>query len=285
MPEDGPVVARTREELRAALASTGRPRGFVATMGALHEGHVSLLRRARAESATVVASIFVNPRQFDRADDLAAYPRDLGSDLDVCAAAGVDVVFAPAGEEVYPPGSATTVDPGPIGRVLEGASRPGHFVGVATVVTILIDLVAPDRSYFGEKDGQQLVVVRRIARDLALPGAIVGCPTVREPDGLAMSSRNERLAPADREAAAVLRRALLAVRDAHAGGVTDAGRLRTTMLEVLAREPRAHVDYVSVADPETLVEAEGSRAGPLLVSLAVEVGGVRLIDCEALPAG
>ncbi len=208
MAGSGPVVARTREELRAALDGTPRPRGLVPTMGALHAGHASLLRRARSESATLVASIFVNPTQFDRADDLAAYPRTFDDDLAMCAAEGVDVVFAPVVDAVYPAGSSTRVDPGPIGEVLEGAHRPGHFVGVATVVTILLDLVAPDRAYFGEKDAQQLVVIRRVTRDLGLPVEIVGCPTVREPDGLAMSSRNVRLDPDDRAVALVLRRAL-----------------------------------------------------------------------------
>jgi pantoate--beta-alanine ligase len=280
---NGPVVVRTREELRAALDGTPRPRGLVPTMGALHAGHASLLGRARAESATLVASIFVNPTQFDRADDLAAYPRTFDADLEMCAAEGVDVVFAPALDAVYPAGSSTRVDPGRIGDVLEGAHRPGHFVGVATVVTILLDLVAPNRAYFGQKDAQQLVVIRRIARDLGLPVEIVGCPTVREPDGLAMSSRNVRLDPDHRAAALVLRRALLAALDAFAAGESDAHGLRATMLAVLADEPAAAVDYVSVADPETLEEATGVQEGPLLLSLAARVGAVRLIDCETLP--
>jgi pantoate--beta-alanine ligase len=279
----GPVVVRTREELRAALERTPRPRGLVPTMGALHAGHASLLGRARAESAILVASIFVNPTQFDRADDLAAYPRTFDDDLGMCAAEGVDVVFAPAVDAIYPAGSSTRVDPGPIGDVLEGVHRPGHFVGVATVVTILFDLVAPDRAYFGEKDAQQLVVIRRVTRDLGLPIAIVGCPTVRDPDGLAMSSRNVRLGPDDRAAALALRRALLAARDAFAAGESDAHGLRAAMLAVLADEPAARVDYVSVADPETLEEAEGPQEGPLLLSLATNVGAVRLIDSETLP--
>ena len=254
-------------------------------MGALHDGHASLLRRARADNATVVISIFVNPTQFEDAADLAAYPRDLHADLERCRDTGVDVAFVPTVETIYPPGASTTVDPGPVGRVLEGAAREGHFVGVATVVSILLGLVSPDRAYFGEKDAQQLVVVRRILRDLALPGTIVGCPTVREADGLAMSSRNARLGPADRAAAVVLHRALLAARDAFAGGTRDAGSLRTLMRAVVAAEPRAILDYASVADPGTLDEAHGPQVGPLLLSLAAVLGGVRLIDAETLAPG
>jgi pantoate--beta-alanine ligase len=280
-----PVVARTREELRAALATTPRPRGLVATMGALHEGHASLLRRAREENATVVISIFVNPTQFEDTADLVAYPRDLDADLERCRQAGVDVAFVPTAETIYPPGSSTIVDPGPIGRTLEGTSRPGHFTGVATVVSILLGLVSPDRSYFGAKDAQQLVIVRRIVRDLALPGVIVGCPTVREPDGLAMSSRNARLGPQDRAAAVVLRRALLVARDAFARDTTDAEGLRAAMRSVVAGEPRATLDYASAADPDTLDEAQGPQAGPVLLSLAAVLGGVRLIDAETISRG
>lgn len=277
-----PVVARTREELRDALAATPRPRGFVPTMGALHAGHVSLLRRARDECASVVMSVFVNPTQFEDRADLDAYPRDLAADLAVARDAGADVAFVPSVETVYPAGASTTVDPGPIARVLEGAARPGHFAGVATVVAILLGIVAPDVSYFGEKDAQQLVIVRRIVRDLALPGSVAGCRTVREPDGLAMSSRNARLGPDDRSAAAVLHRALLAARDAHAAGTTDADALRAVMRDVVAAEPRAALDYVSAADPTTLEEARGPQAGPILLSLAAVLGGVRLIDAETV---
>jgi pantoate--beta-alanine ligase len=254
-------------------------------MGALHDGHLSLLRRARRENATVVISIFVNPTQFEDAVDLAAYPRDLEADLERCREAAVDVAFAPTEETIYPAGASTIVDPGPIGRTLEGTSRPGHFTGVATAVSILLGLVSPDRSYFGEKDAQQLVIVRRVVRDLALPGTIVGCPTVREPDGLAMSSRNARLGPEDRAVAVVIRRALLAARDAFARGTTDAEALRAAMRSVIAGEPRAAFDYASVADPDTLAEAHGPQAGPLLLSLAAVIGGVRLIDAETVVRG
>jgi pantoate--beta-alanine ligase len=279
-----PRVVATRAELRAALATAARPVGLVPTMGALHAGHASLLRRARAECATVVASIFVNPTQFDRPDDLAAYPRTTSADLDVCRREGVDVAFVPTVDEVHVPGATTTVVPGPIAAILEGASRPGHFTAVATVVAILLDLVGPDRAYFGEKDAQQLLVVRRIARDLAMPVEIVGCPTVRDPDGLALSSRNARLRAADRAAAPVLRRALVAARDAWVAGTRDADVLRSTMRAILSAEPRARVDYVSVADAGTLAEARGATEGDVLCSLAVELGAVRLIDNETLRA-
>jgi pantoate--beta-alanine ligase len=277
-----PLVLSTRAELRAALADAPRPVGLIPTMGALHDGHVSLMRRARAECATVVASIFVNPTQFERPDDLAGYPRTLPADLATCRSAGVDVAFLPPVEEVHVPGSTTMVDPGPAASLLEGASRPGHFVAVATVVTILLGLARPDRAYFGEKDAQQLHVVRRIVRDLGIGTEVVGCPTIRDPDGLAMSSRNARLTPEDRAAAPVLRRALLAARSAWDAGGRDADGLRAIMRAVLRSEPRALVDYASVADAGTLAELSGRVDGDALCSLAASFGGVRLIDNETL---
>src|SRR3954463_3252342 len=204
------LVVRTRAELRAALASAARPVGLVPTMGWLHAGHVSLVERARAESATVVMSIFVNPKQFGETSDFERYPRNEARDLAKAEAAGVDIVFAPDVDEVYPPGFDTTVSVGAIASPLEGAARPGHFDGVATVVAILFALVGAERAYFGLKDYQQMRVIRRMALDLALPTEVVPCETVRDPDGLAMSSRNARLTPAGRAAAPVLRRALLA---------------------------------------------------------------------------
>jgi pantoate--beta-alanine ligase len=281
----GPRVVSTRAELRSALAAAPRPVGLVPTMGALHEGHASLIRRARAECATVVVSIFVNPTQFDLPADLAAYPRTLPSDLDACRRAGVDVAFVPPADEVHLPGATTIVDPGPVGAILEGAARPGHFVAVATVVTILLDLAGPDRAYFGEKDAQQLHVVRRVVGDLGIATEIVGCPTVRDPDGVAMSSRNARLAPDDRAAAPVLRRALVAARDAWTTGARDADVLRATIRSVLEGEPRALVDYVSVADAGTLAELSGDVDGDALCSLAAAFGAVRLVDNETLRAG
>jgi pantoate--beta-alanine ligase len=284
MGTERPLVVSTRTELRTALAGAARPVGLVPTMGALHEGHASLLRRARAECATVVVSVFVNPTQFERPGDVAAYPRTLPSDLEVCRRAAVDVAFVPPVDEVHVPGATTVVDPGPVASILEGATRPGHFAAVATVVTILLGLTGPDRAYFGEKDAQQLHVVRHVVRDLAIATEIVGCPTIREPDGLAMSSRNARLTPEDRAAAPVLRRALLAVRDAWEAGDRDADRLRAAMRSVTASEPRAQVDYASVADPGTLAELSGRVDGDALCSLAAAFGAVRLIDNETLRA-
>jgi pantoate--beta-alanine ligase len=272
-------VVRTRADLRAVLAAAPRPVGFVPTMGWLHAGHVSLVERARAESATVVVSIFVNPRQFGEAKDFERYPRNEARDLAVCEGAGVDVVFAPDVDEVYVPGFDTLVSMGAIAGPLEGAARPGHFDGVATVVAILFSLVGAERAYFGMKDYQQVQVIRRMALDLALPTEVVPCETVREPDGLAMSSRNARLTPAGRAAAAVIHRALVAGADRVRSGVCEAASVRSAMLAILGAEPSATVDYVSVADPDTLRELE-SVDGRALLSLAVRIDDVRLIDNE-----
>jgi pantoate--beta-alanine ligase len=275
-------VVRTRAALREALATAGRPVGLVPTMGWLHEGHHSLIERARTENATVVVSIFVNPRQFGETTDFTLYPRNEARDLAMCEAAGVDLVFAPAVDEVYPPGFDTAVSVGAIAGPLEGAARPGHFDGVATVVAILFALVGAERAYFGTKDAQQVRVIRRMALDLALPTEVVPCPTVRDPDGLAMSSRNARLSPASRAAASVVRRALLAARARWEAGERSADALRTGMQAILAEEPLADVEYVSVADDLTLAEIE-TVDGPALLSLAVRFEDVRLIDNEPLP--
>jgi pantoate--beta-alanine ligase len=248
-------------------------------MGWLHAGHVSLVERARADSATVVMTIFVNPRQFGEARDFEQYPRNEARDLAMAEAAGVDVVFAPDVDEVYPPGFDTAVSVGAIARPLEGAARPGHFDGVATVVAILFALVGAERAYFGIKDYQQVAVIRRMALDLALPTKVVACPTVREADGLAMSSRNARLSPDGRRRAAVLHRALLAGADAIRAGERSGDAVRAATRGVLASEPDADVDYVSVADPDTLDELDGLD-GRALLSLAVRIEGVRLIDNE-----
>jgi pantoate--beta-alanine ligase len=272
-------LVRTRAELHDALARVARPIGFVPTMGWLHAGHTTLIERARAENGTVVVSIFVNPRQFGETADFTQYPRNEARDLDVCRAAGVDLVFAPGVDDVYLPGSDTTVSVGAIAEPLEGAARPGHFDGVATVVAILFSLVGADRAYFGLKDYQQVAVIRRMALDLALPIDVVPCETVREPDGLALSSRNARLSPAGRAAAPVLRRALLAGEASIADGERDAAAVRAVMRSVLAAEPLADPDYVSVADPETLRELDRIADGALL-STAVRIEGVRLIDNE-----
>ena len=274
-------VVRRRADLRAALDAAARPIGLVPTMGWLHEGHRALMQRARAADATTVVSIFVNPRQFGDPGDLARYPRNEARDLEVCEAEGVDLVFAPPVEEVYPPGFDSVVSVGAIARPLEGAARPGHFEGVATVVAILFNLVGADRAYFGQKDAQQVAVIRRMAIDLAIPTEVIACPTIREPDGLAMSSRNVHLSPAERAAAPVLRRALLAAAEAWSSGERSAETLRERMRAVLSREPLAVVEYVSCADDATLAELD-RVAGPALLSLAVRFGSTRLIDNEPL---
>jgi len=277
----GTTVVRTRQALRAALEAASRPVGLVPTMGWLHDGHRALMRRARADNATTVVTIFVNPRQFGDPADLARYPRSEDRDLEACEAEGVDLVFAPPVEEVYPPGFDTVVTVGSIARPLEGAARPGHFDGVATVVAILFSLVGAERAYFGQKDAQQVAVIRRMAIDLATPTEVIACPTIREADGLAMSSRNVHLAPAERAAAPVLRRALLAAREAWLGGEHSGETLRAVMRDVLAGEPLANVEYVSVADAATLAELDDVD-GPALLSLAVRFGSTRLIDNEPL---
>jgi pantoate--beta-alanine ligase len=250
-------------------------------MGWLHEGHRELMRTARAENATTVVTIFVNPRQFNEASDYTRYPRNETQDLAICESEGVDIVFAPDVPEVYPEGFDTTVSVGAVARPLEGAARPGHFEGVATVVAILFGLVGADRAYFGQKDAQQVMVIRQMARDLAIGTEVVALRTVREPDGLAMSSRNVHLAPEERSAATVLRRALTAARDLWAGGERSAEALRAEMRRVLGSERLADVEYVSVADGRTLEELE-TVDGPALASLAVRFGSTRLIDNEAL---
>jgi pantoate--beta-alanine ligase len=276
-------VLRTRADLRAALASVPRPLGLVPTMGWLHAGHRSLMQRARADNATTIATIFVNPRQFNEAADFQRYPRNEARDLAICAEEGVDLVFAPGVDEVYPPGFDTTVSVGTVARPLEGAARPGHFDGVATVVAILFDLIGADHAYFGQKDAQQVMVIRQMARDLAIPTEVIACPTVREPDGLALSSRNVHLTADERVAAPVLRRALLAGRAGWESGERSGDALRQAMTRVLAGEPLATPAYVSVADGRTLAELDRVVDGePALLSLAVRFGSTRLIDNEPI---
>jgi pantoate--beta-alanine ligase len=276
-----PWVARTRAELRAALANAPRPIGFVATMGALHAGHASLIARARAENAAVFMSIFVNPRQFNEAADFQNYPRTEAADLAVAGAAGADVAFIPSVGEVYPAGFQTSVRVGGLTEPLEGAARPGHFEGVTTVVAILLGLMRADRAYFGQKDAQQLLVVRRMALDLGIGTDIVACPIVREPDGLALSSRNMLLTPQQRAAAPILRKALLAARSRFEAGERNGSVLRVEMLGILETEPLAQPDYVSCADMATLQEV-ATISAPALLSMAVRFGNVRLIDNEPL---
>ena len=270
-------VLESLGELRQTRASLPEPVGLVPTMGFLHDGHLSLVEKARQECRTVAVSIFVNPTQFGPTEDLAAYPRDLPRDLASLEAAGVDLVWTPAPEVIYPSGFQTWVTVEGVSQGLEGERRPGHFRGVATIVTKLLHVFQPQRAYFGQKDAQQAAVIRRLTADLDFPTEIVVCPTVREPDGLAMSSRNTYLDPGERRAATVLYRALEAGRRAYAAGERDADRLRQILQTVLAEEPRAEVQYVSAADPDTLQEVHGPVESALL-SLAVFIGKTRLID-------
>jgi len=270
-------LVRTVREVREWRRSVSGSLGLVPTMGYLHDGHLSLVDRARRENATVAASLFVNPTQFGPSEDLSRYPRDLDRDRALLEARGCDLLFAPAPDEMYPKGFDTFVDVGSISAPLEGERRPGHFRGVATVVLKLFDIVQPQRAYFGQKDAQQLAVLRRMVRDLDVPVEIVGCPIVREADGLAMSSRNSYLRPAERRAATVLYRALCAARDLWTSGERDAETLRVRMRAVLDAEPLARTDYVSVADAENLQELARIE-GPALLSMAVFLGKTRLID-------
>ncbi len=250
-------------------------------MGWLHEGHRALMRQARAADATTVVTIFVNPRQFTVADDYTQYPRNEARDVAIAEAEGVDIVFAPDAAEVYPRGFDTVVAVGAVAKPLEGAARPGHFDGVATVVAILFDLVGADHAYFGQKDAQQVMVIRQMARDLAIATQVIACPTIREPDGLALSSRNVHLTPEQRAAAPVLHRALLAARTRWEAGERSADVLREAMRTTLSAEPLAAVDYVSVADGTTLAELDRVE-GPALLSVAARFGTTRLIDNELL---
>ncbi len=272
------IVVTTIEEYRRVRAAMTGTVGAVPTMGYLHEGHLALVRRARAENDHVVVSIFVNPTQFGPNEDFARYPRDPDRDLALLRGEGVDVVFMPSVEEMYPEGFSTYVNVERLTDRLEGAHRPGHFRGVTTVVTKLFHILQPHRAYFGQKDAQQLIVIRRMTRDLAFPIDIVDVPTVREPDGLAMSSRNVYLSPDERRAATVLFRALERARELWNAGVRNGDQLREAMQRVIESEPLARADYVSVADPETLEELDAieDRA---LASLAVRLGSTRLIDC------
>jgi pantoate--beta-alanine ligase len=274
-------TVETIAEVRRWHGEGAGPVGLVPTMGYLHAGHLSLVARSRAENRRVAASIFVNPTQFAPHEDLARYPRDLDRDRRLLEEAGCDLLFVPSREEMYPPGGETRVDVGAVARPLEGERRPGHFQGVATVVLKLFGIFQPQRAYFGEKDAQQLAVIRRLVGDLDVPVDVVGCPIVREPDGLAMSSRNSYLDAGERRAAPVLYRALLAARDAFRKGERDAEALRAVLRSVLQAEPRARIDYASVADAATFSElARVDR--PARALLAVFIGRARLIDNLAL---
>ena len=270
-------VIHTAAAMTEAAQAAARPLGLVPTMGYLHDGHLALVRAGRADNATLAATIFVNPTQFGPTEDLSTYPRDMASDLARLEAEGVDMVFTPSADEMYPAGFDTWVTVGAPADRLEGASRPGHFKGVATVVCKLLTIVRPDRVYLGRKDFQQTVVINRVVADLNLGAEIVVVPTVREPDGLALSSRNAYLAPDERTSATVLYRALEVARRMRGDGISDATTIRAEMQRLIASEPLAAVDYVSIADPESLDEW-GTIDGPAVASLAVRIGKVRLID-------
>lgn len=270
-------TAQSIEEVRVLRSGLAEPVGFVPTMGFLHEGHLSLVQMARKENASVVVSIFVNPTQFAPNEDLETYPRDLDRDLSLLEPEGVDVVFVPAADDMYSPDDSTWVQVEGISSRLEGASRPTHFRGVATVVTKLLNIAQPQRVYFGQKDAQQAVVLQRMIRDLAFPIDVRIGSTVREADGLAMSSRNTYLHPKERAAAPILYQALKRAEALWADGIRDPQALRRIVEETLATEPLAKPDYVSVADANTLEELK-APASQALVSLAVRFGATRLID-------
>jgi pantoate--beta-alanine ligase len=276
---------RAFREICEAARRDGRQVGFVPTMGFLHQGHASLLARAREECGLAAASIFVNPLQFGPNEDLEAYPRDLERDLGICEKEGMDVVFAPPVEEMYPGDPPlVTVDPGPPGDRLEGASRPGHFRGVCTVVAKLLGIVGRCRAYLGEKDAQQLFVLRRMCLDLDLPVEVVGCPTVREPDGLALSSRNSYLSVEERRAATALYEALARAAWLVEGGERDPNVLKAEMAKRIGAEPLARLEYVAVVDEDTFEETDALR-GPSRALVAARLGRARLIDNMRLVPG
>ena len=270
-------TAKTIDNLRTIRVTLKDPLGLVPTMGYLHEGHLSLVRQARKECESVAVSIFVNPTQFGPSEDLANYPRDLDRDLELLEMEGVDLVWIPTEEDMYPPNFQTWVVVEELTQRLEGLNRPGHFRGVTTVVAKLFNAVGADKAYFGQKDAQQAIVIQRMVQDLNIPVEIVVCPTIRESDGLAMSSRNSYLNEEEREAAAILYRALTEAQKAFENGERIADKLRDKMLEILGMEPLAKPQYVSVADLNTLDEIEGPISKALL-SMAVYVGETRLID-------
>jgi len=262
------------KQVRAGLAGT---LGFVPTMGYLHEGHLFLARRARQENSVCAVSIFVNPTQFGPKEDFARYPRDIPRDLSLLEKEGVDIVFMPTPAGIYPPGFDAWVEVGTVTTKLEGAARPGHFRGVATVVAKLFNIVQPTKAYFGQKDAQQVVVVKKMVADLDMPLEIVVVPTVREADGLAMSSRNGYLTPEERRQAPVLYQSLVLARELYTGGERSAAVVRARMSELIRQQPRAEIDYISIADGRSLDELETVRP-PAVGSLAVRFGRTRLID-------
>ena len=273
-------IVETCTEMAALCRTVHRPLGLVPTMGALHDGHLSLVRQARADSETMAASIFVNPSQFGPNEDFAKYPRNFESDLQLLEENGTDLVFAPPPEEVYPDGFDTWVEPGSVAQGMEGAARPGHFRGVATVVAKLFTITRPDRAYFGQKDGQQVAVIRKMNADLNLGVDVVTMPTIREPDGLALSSRNAYLSAEERETAPAVYRALCAAEDVWRRGERDAQRIQRAANNILSREALIDaVDYVGIVNAETMRPLATVHDGErVMIAIAVRLGAVRLID-------
>ncbi len=286
MAEQPPIVTTAHQVRQAVSAACEKSRAiaFVPTMGALHAGHVSLIEAARKGGAFVVVSIYVNPTQFGPNEDFTAYPRTLEADREICRKAGVDLIFAPEQSEVYPSGDETRVRPGALAETLCGPFRPGHFEGVCTVVAKLFNIVQPDVAYFGQKDAQQAVIIRRMVADLRMPVRIKVCPLIRDKDGLALSSRNDRLKPGQRDQALSLYRALCKGRDLLTAGEASMGRIIAAMRAEIGKYPEIRVDYLSIVDPETLVEAVTAEKavppdrGRLMFAGAVRIGEVRLID-------
>jgi pantoate--beta-alanine ligase len=271
------TVVETIPEMRALRQKLSETVGFVPTMGFLHEGHLALVKRAKVENSIVVVSIYVNPAQFGPREDFGAYPRDLDRDLELLRKERTDIVFVPLDDEMYPPGFSSWVDVEKVTERLEGASRPGHFKGVATVVAKLFNIAQPTRAYFGQKDAQQVLVIKRVVADLNMDLEVVVVPTVRESDGLAMSSRNVYLSPKERQAATILFKALTLARKLRKGGEKDAEKIRRQMAALIQKELLAQIDYVSIADGETLEELD-LLDRPAVASLAVRIGKTRLID-------
>lgn len=276
-------VASTISELRAARLALPAPVGLVPTMGALHDGHLTLVREARAENASVIVSIFINPLQFAPGTDFERYPRDLNADLAALEAAGVDVVFTPTPDLMYPPGFQTTVHVERVSQGLEGERRPGHFDGVATVVSKLFNLTQPTTAYFGQKDAQQVVVLRRMVADLNFPLDIAVVPTIREANGLAMSSRNRYLSADERQRVTLISRAVARAGTLYAEGERDPNTLRRQVAGELSQIAGAELEYISLADPRTLQEIETPTDGPMLLSLVLRSGSTRLLDNALLP--
>ncbi|MEU8796266.1 pantoate--beta-alanine ligase [Spirillospora sp. NPDC048819] len=281
-----PVIARTREELAEARSGIKGTLALVPTMGALHEGHRSLIRQARRSADAAAVSIFVNPLQFAPGEDFDRYPRTFDTDLEACAAEGVDLVFAPTRDVMYPGEPQVTIKSGPMGEIVEGAARPGHFDGMLTVVLKLLNLVRPDVAIFGEKDAQQLAMIRRMVADLNVPVRVAGGPTVREPDGLALSSRNRYLSASERHTAAALSRALRAGADAAAEGPEAViGAANAVLDKAATADPPLVLDYLVLVDPGTFTTITGPRTGPAVLAVAGRVGTTHLIDNVSLQLG